>query len=38
VDAQAIGRVFRYGQLRETFIYRLMMTGSIEEKVFQRQV
>jgi DNA repair and recombination protein RAD54B len=33
-----MGRVWREGQQKDVFIYRLLTTGSIEEKVFQRQV
>lgn len=37
-DAQAQARVWRDGQVRKTFIYRLLMTGTMEEKIFQRQI
>jgi superfamily II DNA or RNA helicase len=37
-DAQAMGRVWRDGQKKRVFIYRLLSTGSIEEKIYQRQV
>ncbi|KAJ9464471.1 DNA repair protein rhp54 [Diplonema papillatum] len=37
-DAQAMGRVWRDGQRKKVFIYRLLTTGTIEEKVYQRQV
>jgi hypothetical protein len=37
-DQQAMGRVWREGQQKDVFIYRLLTTGSIEEKIFQRQV
>jgi hypothetical protein len=37
-DAQAMGRVWRDGQKKKVFLYRLLCTGSIEEKVYQRQV
>ncbi|ETO16802.1 DNA repair and recombination protein RAD54, partial [Reticulomyxa filosa] len=37
-DAQAMARVWRSGQLKPTFIYRLLSTASIEEKMFQRQI
>lgn len=36
-DDQAMARVWRDGQKKEVFIYRLLSTGSIEEKIFQRQ-
>lgn len=37
-DAQAMGRVWRDGQKKRVFIYRLLSTGTIEEKIYQRQV
>ena len=37
-DHQAMARVWRDGQRREVEIYRLVTTGTIEEKIFQRQV
>ena len=37
-DAQAMGRVWRDGQKKKVFIYRLLTTGTIEEKIYQRQV
>ncbi|CAD7086283.1 unnamed protein product [Hermetia illucens] len=36
-DDQAMARVWRDGQKKPCFIYRLLATGSIEEKIFQRQ-
>ncbi|KAK6105157.1 DNA repair and recombination protein RAD54-like [Brugia pahangi] len=36
-DDQAMARVWRDGQKKNCFIYRLLSTGSIEEKMFQRQ-
>ncbi|CAG0887496.1 unnamed protein product [Darwinula stevensoni] len=36
-DDQAMARVWRDGQRKPCFIYRLLATGSIEEKIFQRQ-
>lgn len=36
-DGQAMARVWREGQRKECFIYRLLSTGTIEEKIFQRQ-
>jgi len=35
---QAMARVWRDGQRRRTYVYRLLAAGSIEEKIFQRQV
>ncbi|KAJ3215405.1 DNA-dependent ATPase protein rad54 [Dinochytrium kinnereticum] len=36
-DAQALARVWRDGQKKICYIYRFIATGSIEEKIFQRQ-
>uniref|UniRef100_A0A914YIN1 DNA repair and recombination protein RAD54-like n=1 Tax=Panagrolaimus superbus TaxID=310955 RepID=A0A914YIN1_9BILA len=36
-DDQAMARIWRDGQKKPCFIYRLLATGSIEEKMFQRQ-
>lgn len=36
-DQQALARVWRDGQKKTCFIYRLVAAGTIEEKVFQRQ-
>lgn len=38
VDAQAVERVYRIGQKREVRIYRLVMSGLIEDKMFRLQV
>jgi DNA repair and recombination protein RAD54 and RAD54-like protein len=35
---QALARVWRPGQQKECFIYRLLCTGTIEEKIYQRQL
>ena len=37
-DQQAMARVWRDGQKKNVTIYRLLTTGTIEEKIFQRQV
>lgn len=37
-DKQAAARVWRDGQRRRVYVYRLMTTGTIEEKVYQRQL
>ncbi|XP_045027998.1 DNA repair and recombination protein RAD54B isoform X2 [Daphnia magna] len=37
-DMQAMARVWREGQKRKVKIYRLLTTGTIEEKIFQRQI
>ncbi|XP_023230728.1 DNA repair and recombination protein RAD54-like [Centruroides sculpturatus] len=36
-DGQAMARVWRDGQKKQCYIYRLLTTGTIEEKIFQRQ-
>ena len=36
-DRQAAARIWRDGQKRTCYIYRLLATGSIEEKIFQRR-
>lgn len=38
IDQQAMGRIHRDGQKKECFIYRLVSTGMIDEKILQRQV
>ncbi|XP_049959250.1 DNA repair and recombination protein RAD54B-like isoform X2 [Schistocerca serialis cubense] len=37
-DLQAMSRIWRDGQLKPVFIYRLLSVGTIEEKIFQRQI
>jgi len=37
-DIQAMARIWRDGQRKAVFIYRLLSTGTIEEKIFQRQI
>lgn len=37
-DAQAMARCWRDGQKKECYVYRLIATGTIEEKIFQRQL
>ncbi|XP_074919206.1 DNA repair and recombination protein RAD54B isoform X4 [Chelonoidis abingdonii] len=37
-DIQAMARVWRDGQKHTVHIYRLLTTGSIEEKIYQRQI
>lgn len=37
-DLQAMARIHRDGQKKPCFIYRLVVQGAIEEKIYQRQV
>ncbi|GKV07068.1 hypothetical protein SLEP1_g18876 [Rubroshorea leprosula] len=37
-DLQAIYRAWRYGQQKPVFAYRLMAHGTMEEKIYKRQV
>eukprot|EP01117_Protostelium_nocturnum_P012146 TRINITY_DN4455_c0_g2_i2.p1 TRINITY_DN4455_c0_g2~~TRINITY_DN4455_c0_g2_i2.p1 ORF type:complete len:842 (-),score=232.18 TRINITY_DN4455_c0_g2_i2:126-2303(-) len=37
-DRQAMARIWRDGQKKNVFIYRLLSTGTIDEKIFQRQI
>ncbi|XP_041348992.1 DNA excision repair protein ERCC-6-like [Gigantopelta aegis] len=37
-DAQAVDRVFRIGQNKNIVIYRLVTCGSVEEKIYRRQI
>ncbi|KAN0090963.1 P-loop containing nucleoside triphosphate hydrolase protein [Tylopilus felleus] len=37
-DLQSMARIHRDGQKRPVFIYRLLTAGTIDEKIFQRQV
>ena len=38
VDSQAIDRAYRIGQSRDVVVYRLITCGTVEEKIFRRQV
>lgn len=37
-DRQAMARVWRDGQLKRVYLYRLLLTGTIDEKIWQRQL
>uniref|UniRef100_A0A672GJ96 Excision repair cross-complementation group 6-like n=1 Tax=Salarias fasciatus TaxID=181472 RepID=A0A672GJ96_SALFA len=37
-DAQAVDRAYRIGQTADVLIYRLITCGSVEEKIYRRQV
>ena len=38
IDTQAMARIHRDGQKRPCIVYRLLMTGALDEKIWQRQV
>ena len=38
IDKQAAARIWRDGQTKPVYIYRLITTGTIEERIFQRQL
>lgn len=37
-DLQAIGRIFRYGQVNPTYIYKFVMDDSLERAIFNHQI
>ncbi|XP_011875667.1 PREDICTED: DNA repair and recombination protein RAD54B-like isoform X3 [Vollenhovia emeryi] len=37
-DVQAMARIWRDGQKKDVYIYRFLTTGTIEEKIYQRQI
>ncbi|KAI5742570.1 hypothetical protein M8J77_008720 [Diaphorina citri] len=37
-DLQAMARIWRHGQQKPVHIYRLLTAGTVEEKIFQRQI
>lgn len=37
-DAQAMARIHRQGQERVCVVYRILTVGTIDEKVYQRQL
>jgi len=38
LDAQAMARIWRDGQTKQCYIYRMITAGSVEEKIYQRQM
>ena len=37
-DAQAVDRAFRIGQTLNVVVYRLITCGTLEEKIYRRQI
>ncbi|KAG5182347.1 P-loop containing nucleoside triphosphate hydrolase protein, partial [Tribonema minus] len=37
-DRQAVDRAFRIGQTRDVVVYRMITAGTVEEKMYEKQV
>ena len=37
-DAQAVDRVYRLGQKKDVVVYRLITCGTVEEKIYRKQI
>lgn len=38
MDNQSVDRAYRIGQKKDVIVYRLMTCGTIEEKIYRKQV
>ena len=38
IGSQAVDRAFRIGQTRNVVVYRLVTCGTVEEKIYRKQV